>query len=147
MKSIALTRGKHALVSDEDFERVSQYNWQARPYGRRWYASGRITGERRTDTMHRFIMGAPAGMDVDHINGDGLDNRRENLRVVTRAENLANRGTFKNNKLGVRGVRKTLDGKYRMIFQRNFDTPEEASAMWEKISRFVAGGCHETRER
>ncbi len=54
--------------------------------------------------MHRVILKAPGGLDVDHINGDGLDNRRINLRVCTRSQNLANQGTQARNLSGCKGV-------------------------------------------
>ena len=91
MAQIALTQGYVALVDDEDYASLSAYHWQvatSRSETRR-YVSGRVHG--RVILMHRFILGlGPDDPDVDHINGDGLDNRRENLRVVTRSQNLRN---------------------------------------------------------
>lgn len=88
MKRIPLTQGYEALVSDEDYERVSALKWYAaemKPgyvYAKRDFGGGRQVG------MHRFILGTPKGMVADHINGNTLDNRRENLRSVTHAENV-----------------------------------------------------------
>jgi hypothetical protein len=54
--------------------------------------------------MHRLLLSAPDGMEVDHKNGDGLDNRRSNLRLATHRQNMANRKTAKHSKLGVKGI-------------------------------------------
>jgi HNH endonuclease/AP2 domain len=107
MKEIQLTNySKTALVEDEDFEVISQYKWYA------WvkrYHDGKINveyafrsiklpnGKRSTISMHRTIMGLKHAdleidhyLEIDHINTDGLDNRRSNLRIVTKRENYAN---------------------------------------------------------
>ena len=88
MKKIPLTQGKFALVDDEDYNAVvSKGRWSAQKVsgGRNYYAQ-RQGGL----MMHRLIMDAPKDMVVDHINGDGLDNRRENLRLATRQQNAIN---------------------------------------------------------
>jgi hypothetical protein len=99
MKEIPLTQGKVALVDDEDFSELSKHVWCAHKVGYHYYAA------RRTDTgnilhMHRAIMKPPEGLIVDHISGDGLDNRKNNLRNCTYSQNL--RGHRKEN--GFRGV-------------------------------------------
>ena len=102
MKELPLSGGRAvALVDDEDFDRVNAVGrWQVHaPYVTshgvpKAYAQRKVldgAGGRRTVRLHRFILDAPAGVDVDHINGDGLDNRRCNLRICTRRENIANR--------------------------------------------------------
>ena len=88
---IALTRGKTAIVDREDYESVYQFKWYLS--GDAQYASAYIGGGRRARqfiTMHRLILGLRPGQDADHINGNGLDNRRANLRVATRQQNLWN---------------------------------------------------------
>lgn len=78
--------------------------------GGKWYASScsglrpYVHRSRRGDKMHRVIMNPPHGMMIDHINGDELDNRRENLRICTAKENCMNSGLSVRNKSGVRGV-------------------------------------------
>lgn len=90
MKKIKLSQGKVALVSDEDFTRVSKIRWYAISlYGNHFYARAWI--RRKKVSLHRFILSARAGVTIDHINGDGLDNRRENLRWCTAAQNCMNR--------------------------------------------------------
>ena len=97
-KSIPLTRGKFALVDDEDFDGLNQLKWQCHAKGYAVCHNGpRLT--RKMTWMHRVIMKTPDGMSTDHINGDKLDNRRSNLRICTAAENQHNQkarqGTFK----------------------------------------------------
>jgi hypothetical protein len=90
VKQIPLSRGKFATVDDEDFEKLSKYNWYCNNYG---YA---VRGRRHADgvlprciLMHREIMNTPIGMCVDHIDGDGVNNRKTNLRNCTRSSNGA----------------------------------------------------------
>jgi len=105
--SIPLTRGAVTLVSDEDYEWIGQYKWCLDNNG---YAVGKRRilgedGEHRTKKvlLHRFIMDAPKGLDVDHINHVLLDNRRENLRIATRSQNTAN-GYVQQGKSHFKGV-------------------------------------------
>lgn len=107
MKEIQLTKGKVALVDDEDFEYLNQWKWQANKNGNKFYAvtSLLINGKYKTTFMHRLITNNKnAKMHTDHINGDGLDNRKINLRICTHSQNLMNRGTQANNKTGYKGV-------------------------------------------
>jgi hypothetical protein len=93
MKTIPLTQGKVALVDDEDYDRVNAHKWCAHREGRRWYAVHAVyrDGQRTLERMHRFILDAgDSPLEVDHINGAGLDNRRINLRLVTKHENMRN---------------------------------------------------------
>lgn len=88
-KLVPLTRGKFAIVSDGDYERVMQYKCHADYVKGRWYA-GVSTGNKDI-LLHRFIMNPPEDMDVDHIDNNGLNDARYNLRVVTRSTNLQNK--------------------------------------------------------
>jgi hypothetical protein len=95
VKRIPLTRGLFALVDDEDFERVNRFKWYASEDAGRWYAIRRVRiGPKKTRgiSLHRFLMSTPDGLETDHINGDRLDNRKQNLRVCTRLENSRNCG-------------------------------------------------------
>lgn len=94
MKEIVLTREKTALVDDEDFEELNKYKWCT--YSGPWgcyavRALPRSGGKHRIVRMHRSILDAPDGIQVDHINHNTLDNRRENLRLCTNLENSRNR--------------------------------------------------------
>jgi len=87
---ITLLRGESTIVDDSDFCIVSQYRW----YLNNGYAVSRIKGI--ATYMHVFLIGkAPGCHHIDHINRNKLDNRRANLRIVTAAENLRNRRTYK----------------------------------------------------
>jgi hypothetical protein len=87
MKKIRLNKGKCALVSDEDYERVNKYKWYLHSAG---YAISQEYSKRtyKTRYMHRFIMNPPKGFQVDHKNRNKLDNRRSNLRVCTPKQNM-----------------------------------------------------------
>lgn len=92
MKEIPLTQGKVALVDDEDFERLSQWKWYARKDGSTLYAVRNAPGpERGTILMHREVLGdVPGEMDIDHVDGDGLNNQKANLRIITHRQNCQN---------------------------------------------------------
>lgn len=94
MKFIALTKGAIALVDDEDFESLMRNSWHLQSTG---YAA-RGGGNRPYVLMHRQITKAPDDRDVDHANGDPLDNRRGNLRPCTAGQNQYNRRKSKNRK-------------------------------------------------
>lgn len=92
MKRIPLTQGKYAIVDDADYEWLNQYKWCVTTTLYAIYAIRYVGGRKNQKCiwMHRLIMDAPKGMDVDHINHNGLDNRRSNLRVCTRSQNNQN---------------------------------------------------------
>jgi len=85
---IALTKGRFAIVDAADYERVNAYKWCATGSGRRAYACRRHEG--RMISMHRFLMNPPSWLVVDHIDGNGLNNRRSNLRICTQQQNVQN---------------------------------------------------------
>lgn len=89
MRRIELTQGKFALVDDSDFDALNAHKWNAYAQRNTWYAKRwvRFAGGRRVLRMHNAVLSAPAGMIVDHQNGDGLDNTRSNLRAVTHQQN------------------------------------------------------------
>lgn len=111
MPKITLTQNKYALVDDDDFPMLSKYSWNAHKYGEKYYAEtnirvapGRKNGSFRNLKMHRLIMNAKPGQIVDHINHDTLNNKKNNLRLCTSAENSRNTNKRAWNKSGCKGV-------------------------------------------
>ncbi len=91
IRYVALTQGKFALVDAADYEWLNQYKWYvSKGHADKCYAMCHA-GRRRPIRMHRLLMKPPAGLVVDHIDGNGLNNRRSNLRICTQAQNLRNR--------------------------------------------------------
>lgn len=111
--------GQPILVDDEDLDALSQHRWYVRCPDRRTncvYAVTKIYHpaplcRQQTVYMHRLLLNAPTGTQVDHVNGDGLDNRRTNLRLCTQSQNNANCRT--RNTTGFRGVYRTPANTFR----------------------------------
>ena len=101
VKTILLTQNKIAFVDDEDFEKLNKYKWYAfRSYSGKYYA--RRKKSKKNIAMHREILNFPPM--IDHINRDGLDNRRSNLRVCDNSQNRINSKMCRHNSSGFRGV-------------------------------------------
>jgi hypothetical protein len=109
-RTIPLTQGKVATVDDADFDRVNAFKWYAYKDRNTWYARRSVPSEKAGGRfsaavlMHRFILGAAKGQPVDHINGDGLDNRRQNIRVCSSKDNARNSKRSLANTSGKKGV-------------------------------------------
>jgi len=145
-KLIYLTQGRVSIVDDEDYEELSKYNWHF-CHG---YASRRITINRKRTSllMHRQIMNATKGQELDHINGDRSDNRKSNLRFVTRQQNAFNQKSSKNSSSQYRGV--SIIRKYnkwiskirvnnKLIYLGKFNTEEEAANVYNIKAKEVYG--------
>lgn len=148
MKQIPLTQGKFAIVDDDMFDYLSQWKWQCVSVGYAQRRTGSILGKRTWIYMHRQIMNAPKTLEVDHINGNKLDNRRENLRLCTRAQNRRNNNMQMNNVSGFKGVswakrdqkwraKIRVDG--RTIHIGNFEDPKEAARAYDAKARELHG--------
>lgn len=138
MKEIKLTQGKVALIDDEDFDRVNSFKWFAVMHRSTFYARRIVknNGIQKTIHMHRFIMNCPNDKQIDHIDGNGLNNIKSNLRTCTNNQNLCNRGMNKNNTSNYKGVNYfRRDKKWRARITINgcekhlglFDTKEDAA--------------------
>lgn len=133
-KEILLSGGQVALVDDEDYDQLSQYTWKASRKGNTVYA------ERSRKLMHREIMNALPNMEVDHIDGNGLNNTRSNLRLCSHAENLRNQKMAKSNKTGFKGVMPYYKNGFRaMIYFEGksihigvYGTAEEAAKAYDR---------------
>jgi len=91
-----------ALIDEEDLPLVQGHRWYAAPIGHTIYATTKIGG--KTVYMHRLLLDAPPHLMIDHIHGNGLDNRRCEIRLATRSQNFANRIHIHTNTSGYRGV-------------------------------------------
>jgi hypothetical protein len=105
VKEIPLTRGKIALVDDEDYDELMKYKWFSIKGSTIYHYARRTSSEngQKKVSMHRQIMGFPDCL-IDHINRDGLDNRRCNLRLCSQGENKRNCKKYTSNSSGFRGV-------------------------------------------
>lgn len=101
-KLIPLTRGKFAIVDTEDYDHLSKHKWCATKNSQTFYACRARRGKKVF--MHRLIANAPAGLLVDHIDGNGLNNQKHNLRLCTITQNARNRGPNRNASSRYKGI-------------------------------------------
>ncbi len=156
MRKIKLTQGKYALVDDEDFERLSQYKWNAwrnkYKHNITFYAIHTIFRKGKNPSairMHRMILGVTdPKIQVDHRNCNGLNNQKKNLRICTDQQNKQNRGKQRNNTSGYKGVffnkrfKKWtaiigVDGKLKHLGY--FKSPKQASIAYKKAQKIYHG--------
>jgi hypothetical protein len=135
-KEIQLTQGKIALVDDEDFEYLSQWKW----HFSNGYAARTVNIFHNKIWMHREVMKTPPEMDTDHIDSNGLNNQKYNLRICTPSQNSRNR---KKRKDIYKGVGITANGKWQAslmkdgvyVLRKTFDTPEAAARAYDEAAR------------
>ena len=150
MKEIQLTQGKVAIVDDGDYEYLNQWKWY---YDHGYARRDKIRDKKKKRIyMHSFIMNTPAGMETDHKDNDkpdhGLDNRRDNLRVATNAQNKMNKGKGIDNASGYKGVHwDKRDNKWRATISMEnrkkslgyFTDPIEAARAYDAAARLHHG--------
>lgn len=131
---IPLRDGLVALIDEADADLIQGWKFHLVPLKRLNYARGSTPSE-KMKYLHRIIMNAPDGMEVDHINHNGLDCRRENLRIVSHQQNMRHRRMNHNTNCPYTGVRIAgSSGKWTSRIKINgvhlylgtFDTPEQA---------------------
>jgi len=148
MKEIPLTRGKVALVDDEDYDTLNQVRWQAFRSRNTFYAH-RHDPEKHSHTiaMHRSIMDPTPGFQVDHKNRDGLDNRRANLRVCSFEQNTYNRSLTRSTS-GYKGcsyhIRRRQWQAYITVKQQQhylglYATAEDAARAYDAMALVIFG--------
>jgi hypothetical protein len=150
MKTITLTRGYQTIVDDEDYTRFGGLKWGAQIRGGHVYARRFMYGKPGEWVyLHRVILNARSGELVDHINQNGLDNRRANLRIVTKSQNNANarkrsgrrtskyKGVDLNRKAGLWRAQIAVDCRHRCI--GHFTSEIEAALAYDAAARQAFG--------
>ena len=148
VKQIPLTKGHFALVDDEDFEMISAFKWHS--HGRKQHCYARRCAQRNGKQvkiyLHRSIIEVPSGMCIDHINGDELDCRRENLRVATFQQNCQNRARRADASVLFKGVRRKgekyvayINGYKNWTYLGSFETAVDAAVAYDAAARLLYG--------
>lgn len=136
--TIPLSKGKEALIDCEDLPRVSHLRWIAVCVKGKWYAQTSI--KHQSVLLHRFLMESPPELEVDHVDGNGLDCRRHNMRNATSSQNCCNRKRRSGAKNPYRGVyqlktQKQWNAKItvqgRRIYLGYFPTAEDAAKAYD----------------
>lgn len=153
MKRIPLTQGKFVIVDDRDYKWLSQYNWyiasKSKPFRPYAVRQVQIKGKRIQIYMHRLILNAQSKQWVDHINHDGLDNRRANLRICTPLQSNRNKRPFKNKSTSIyKGVdwrkqtkrwRARIKGARKVRYLGDFNSERDAAIAYDNAARELFG--------
>lgn len=148
MKKLFLSQNQYALVDDEDYERANKQRWSFNKKDNIVRGSVVVDMKSKGILLHRFIMNAPKNMQVDHINGNRLDNRKENLRLCTHQQNQMNKSKQVNNTSGYKGVSLNKGkSKYRARITLNrkeinlgsFKTKEKAALAYNQAAKKYHG--------
>ena len=154
MRRIQLTQGRFALVDNEDYDEIASYKWCAhqRQNSKNCYAVRTVRlsfGRYKTVYMHRAILSPGPRLEVDHANGNGLDNRRSNIRACTHSENIRNRAKRAKASSQFKGVSWNVaarrwaanihSGPDRQIFLGYFADEVEAAKSYDAAARHHFG--------
>lgn len=133
-------------VDEEDVHIVNGHGWCLHNSSKngRFYFQANVKGKRVL--LHRMIMNAPKGQDLDHADGNTLNNRKRNLRFSTTSQNLFNRGKQRNNTSGFKGVTRNhkrwmaqMEHMGKLIYLGTYDTPMEAGEAYKVAAIRIAG--------
>ena len=146
MKHIPLTQGKFAIVDDEDYDFLMQWRWHAQKDGNTYYAIRTENSTGAKVLMHRVILQVPRDMLTDHVNFDGLDNRRANIRQCSVAQNQYNRPPRKGCVSKYKGVSWNR-GRWHAEIKRQgktvnlgrFDTEIDAAKAYDAKAKEIQG--------
>ncbi len=149
-KKIPLTQGKFAIVDDKDFDYLNQWKWRISEWKGSKYAvrEVRINKKQHTIRMHRLIMKAILGQEIDHRNHNGLDNRKGNLRFCSHKQNLQNSKKRQNCSSKFKGVcwdkiqqqwAVRLGPRLGRIWVGRFDSEIEAAKAYDYKAKEVYG--------
>lgn len=134
----------YAVVDEEDYERVKHLRWMLTKKGYVTYRPDMHTHV----MLHNLVMNVPNSSGVDHIDRDKLNNQKHNLRITTNSIQGQNRGRFKNNSTGFRGVsyhkghnkfQASIKFNYQAIHIGYFETKEEAARAYDKMAITLFG--------
>ena len=147
-KQIPLTQSKFAIVDDEDFEYLNQWKWYVHKNGNNFYA---VRGFPKRIQMHRVVMNTSDGIEVDHIDGNGLNNTRSNLRNCTHVQNMQNRKKNSDNTSGYKGVdwhnekwRAQITINKKIVFLGYFSSIEDAAHAYDTAAKEGHGNFAKT---
>lgn len=149
-RRIPLTHGKFAIVDPDDYDRLSQHNWRCTFDGNTYYAYTFCYKNRKNKKvfMHRLILNAPKGLIVDHIDGNGLNNRKKNLRLCTWRQNAFNRGPKQNSSSRYKGLSwqrqynkwyARISYKGKGIYLGRYDDETEAALAYDRKAEQLFG--------
>jgi HNH endonuclease len=156
---VPLTKGAEAVIDAQDVDLVGPFNWFLRgrtSVSRGYAARNKRAVGRGTTFLHSDLLYPAQGEEVDHINGDTLDNRRRNLRIATRTGNVRNAPLRLDNTSGLKGVRWhppsrkwccTIVVNYKHVHLGLFDDKGLAAAIYDAAAVYYFGEFARTNEQ
>jgi len=152
MKVVMLSRGLTSVIDARDYNLVSGFKWIAVKGGKGFYAVTSRGPDGKPISLHRFLINPRDGNEVDHINGDSLDNRRCNLRECSHKENLRNKKKQPDTTSRFKGVSRTKSGRWLSQIEQNgvqlkigsFSSEFEAARAYDRAAKVLFGAFAKT---